>query len=144
MLTHAYLNIVYTLHCKYTHIWWMKHGGVWLFVHMAICLCRKFFCSSHVSWRVWRTQRVPSSTDISTCWRWELHWNHPTSSRILFYSMSVLLVCSLTNMSLIFCELFFTFLQNLAWVKSYNICFELEDCNEIFIQLFKTLFSVIK
>lgn len=36
------------------------------------------------------------------------------------------------------------FPQNLAWVKSYNICFELEDCNEIFIQLFKTLFSVIK
>ncbi|KAI5609641.1 sister chromatid cohesion protein PDS5-like A [Silurus asotus] len=35
-------------------------------------------------------------------------------------------------------------LKNLAWVKSYNICFELEDCNEIFIQLFKTLFSVIK
>uniref|UniRef100_A0AAQ5YS10 PDS5 cohesin associated factor A n=1 Tax=Amphiprion ocellaris TaxID=80972 RepID=A0AAQ5YS10_AMPOC len=34
-------------------------------------------------------------------------------------------------------------LKNLAWVKSYNICFELEDCNEIFIQLFKTLFSVI-
>ncbi|OXB83789.1 UNVERIFIED_CONTAM: hypothetical protein H355_003001 [Colinus virginianus] len=34
-------------------------------------------------------------------------------------------------------------LKNLAWVKSYNICFELEDCNEIFIQLFRTLFSVI-
>uniref|UniRef100_A0A2K5DSR6 PDS5 cohesin associated factor A n=1 Tax=Aotus nancymaae TaxID=37293 RepID=A0A2K5DSR6_AOTNA len=30
-----------------------------------------------------------------------------------------------------------------SWVKSYNICFELEDCNEIFIQLFRTLFSVI-
>lgn len=39
---------------------------------------------------------------------------------------------------------FYILLQNLAWVKSYNICFELEDCNEIFIQLFKTLFSVIK
>ncbi|KAF4790409.1 hypothetical protein TURU_140942 [Turdus rufiventris] len=34
-------------------------------------------------------------------------------------------------------------LKNLAWVKSYNICFELEDCNDIFIQLFRTLFSVI-
>uniref|UniRef100_A0A8B9H8R6 PDS5 cohesin associated factor A n=1 Tax=Astyanax mexicanus TaxID=7994 RepID=A0A8B9H8R6_ASTMX len=38
---------------------------------------------------------------------------------------------------------YFYLLENLAWVKSYNICFELEDCNEIFIQLFKTLFSVI-
>ncbi|PIO35195.1 hypothetical protein AB205_0181140 [Aquarana catesbeiana] len=36
---------------------------------------------------------------------------------------------------------YFYLLENLAWVKSYNICFELEDCNEIFIQLFKTLFS---
>ncbi|TNM86094.1 hypothetical protein fugu_008365 [Takifugu bimaculatus] len=38
---------------------------------------------------------------------------------------------------------YFYLLENLTWVKSYNICFELEDCNEIFIQLFKTLFSVI-
>ncbi|XP_077461191.1 sister chromatid cohesion protein PDS5 homolog A isoform X2 [Stigmatopora argus] len=38
---------------------------------------------------------------------------------------------------------YFYLLENLAWVKSYNICFELEDCNEIFTQLFKTLFSVI-
>lgn len=38
---------------------------------------------------------------------------------------------------------YFYLLENLAWVKSYNICFELEDCNEIFIQLFKTLFSVV-
>ncbi|KAG9479610.1 hypothetical protein GDO78_011567 [Eleutherodactylus coqui] len=35
-------------------------------------------------------------------------------------------------------------LKNLAWVKSYNICFELEDCNEIFIQLFRTLFSKVQ
>lgn len=34
--------------------------------------------------------------------------------------------------------------QNIAWVKSYNICFELEDSNEIFTQLYRTLFSVIK
>ena len=40
--------------------------------------------------------------------------------------------------------LFIYLFKNLAWVKSYNICFELEDCNEIFIQLFRTLFSVIK
>uniref|UniRef100_A0A2K6BRT4 Uncharacterized protein n=1 Tax=Macaca nemestrina TaxID=9545 RepID=A0A2K6BRT4_MACNE len=38
---------------------------------------------------------------------------------------------------------YFYLLENLAWVKSCNICFELEDCNEIFIQLFRTLFSVI-
>ncbi|ERE75285.1 putative sister chromatid cohesion protein PDS5 isoform 1, partial [Cricetulus griseus] len=34
-------------------------------------------------------------------------------------------------------------LKNIAWVKSYNICFELEDSNEIFTQLYRTLFSVI-
>ncbi|XP_069487875.1 sister chromatid cohesion protein PDS5 homolog A isoform X2 [Ambystoma mexicanum] len=38
---------------------------------------------------------------------------------------------------------YFYLLENLAWVKSYNICFELEDCNDIFIQLFRTLFSAI-
>lgn len=36
------------------------------------------------------------------------------------------------------------FVQNIAWVKSYNICFELEDSNEIFTQLYRTLFQVIK
>ncbi|XP_041439149.1 sister chromatid cohesion protein PDS5 homolog B-B isoform X1 [Xenopus laevis] len=38
---------------------------------------------------------------------------------------------------------YFYLLENIAWVKSYNICFELEDCNEIFTQLYRTLFSVI-
>uniref|UniRef100_A0A452IXN3 Uncharacterized protein n=1 Tax=Gopherus agassizii TaxID=38772 RepID=A0A452IXN3_9SAUR len=39
---------------------------------------------------------------------------------------------------------YFYLLENIAWVKSYNICFELEDSNEIFTQLYRTLFSVIK
>ncbi|KAK1169511.1 hypothetical protein AOXY_G8309 [Acipenser oxyrinchus oxyrinchus] len=38
---------------------------------------------------------------------------------------------------------YFYLLENIAWVKSYNICFELEDCNEIFTQLYRTLFQVI-
>uniref|UniRef100_H3AP07 PDS5 cohesin associated factor B n=1 Tax=Latimeria chalumnae TaxID=7897 RepID=H3AP07_LATCH len=38
---------------------------------------------------------------------------------------------------------YFYLLENIAWVKSYNICFELEDGNEIFTQLYRTLFSVI-
>lgn len=99
---------------------WMKHGDVWLAVHIAICLsvCRKFFCSSHVSWRVWRTQRVPSSTDISTYWRWGFRWNHPTSSCVLFYPMSVFFLRSLTNMSLIFYDFFLHFCRIwLGWSR---------------------------
>uniref|UniRef100_A0A8C5EKT6 PDS5 cohesin associated factor B n=1 Tax=Gouania willdenowi TaxID=441366 RepID=A0A8C5EKT6_GOUWI len=38
---------------------------------------------------------------------------------------------------------YFYLLENIAWVKSYNICFELEDSNEIFTQLYRTLFQVI-
>ncbi|CAM9528228.1 sister chromatid cohesion protein PDS5 homolog B isoform X1 [Lampetra fluviatilis] len=38
---------------------------------------------------------------------------------------------------------YFYLLENLAWVKSYNICFELEESNDIFTQLYRTLFSVI-
>ncbi|XP_023681779.2 sister chromatid cohesion protein PDS5 homolog B isoform X1 [Paramormyrops kingsleyae] len=38
---------------------------------------------------------------------------------------------------------YFYLLENIAWAKSYNICFELEDSNEIFTQLYKTLFQVI-
>uniref|UniRef100_UPI00358F06DF sister chromatid cohesion protein PDS5 homolog B n=1 Tax=Myxine glutinosa TaxID=7769 RepID=UPI00358F06DF len=38
---------------------------------------------------------------------------------------------------------YFYLLENLAWVKSYNICFELEDGNDIFTQLYRTLFCVI-
>nr|XP_019952638.1 PREDICTED: sister chromatid cohesion protein PDS5 homolog B [Paralichthys olivaceus] len=36
---------------------------------------------------------------------------------------------------------YFYLLENIAWVKSYNICFELEDSNEIFTQLYRTLFQ---
>ncbi|CAB1347450.1 unnamed protein product [Coregonus sp. 'balchen'] len=39
---------------------------------------------------------------------------------------------------------YFYLLENIAWVKSYNICFELEDSNDIFTQLYRTLFQVIK
>ncbi|CAH1267920.1 PDS5B [Branchiostoma lanceolatum] len=38
---------------------------------------------------------------------------------------------------------YFYLLENLSWVKSFNICFELEDCGEIFNQLFETLFSIV-
>ncbi|XP_041730223.2 sister chromatid cohesion protein PDS5 homolog B isoform X1 [Coregonus clupeaformis] len=38
---------------------------------------------------------------------------------------------------------YFYLLENIAWVKSYNICFELEDSNDIFTQLYRTLFQVI-
>lgn len=53
--------------------------------------------------------------------------------------------CAAWIFSYISCRLFFFFSpQNIAWVKSYNICFELEDSNEIFTQLYRTLFQVIK
>ena len=34
--------------------------------------------------------------------------------------------------------------QNLAWVKSFNICIELEDNQEIFVELFRLIFSIVK
>ncbi|KAL4230738.1 Sister chromatid cohesion protein PDS5 A [Mactra antiquata] len=38
---------------------------------------------------------------------------------------------------------YFYLLENLAWVKSFNICIELDDSQEIFCSLFKLMFSVI-
>ncbi|XP_022079543.1 sister chromatid cohesion protein PDS5 homolog A-B-like [Acanthaster planci] len=38
---------------------------------------------------------------------------------------------------------YFYLLENLAMVKSYNICMELEDCNELFVELFNIFFSII-
>lgn len=38
---------------------------------------------------------------------------------------------------------YFYLLENLAWVKSFNICLELEDNQEVFCSLFKLMFSVI-
>ncbi|XP_038055315.1 sister chromatid cohesion protein PDS5 homolog A-B-like [Patiria miniata] len=37
---------------------------------------------------------------------------------------------------------YFYLLENLAMVKSFNICMELEDCNEIFVELFNVFFSI--
>lgn len=34
-------------------------------------------------------------------------------------------------------------LQNLAWVKSFTICIELDDNSEIFCQLFRTMFEIV-
>jgi len=38
---------------------------------------------------------------------------------------------------------YFYLLENLSWVKSFNICIELEDNQELFVALFKLFFSVI-
>lgn len=38
---------------------------------------------------------------------------------------------------------YFYLLENLAWVKSFNICIELEENQEIFTQLFKLMFSIV-
>ncbi|XP_067627164.1 sister chromatid cohesion protein PDS5 homolog B isoform X2 [Eurosta solidaginis] len=38
---------------------------------------------------------------------------------------------------------YFYLLENLAYVKSFNMCFEIEDCQKIFCQLFSTMFKII-
>ncbi|KAH8402050.1 hypothetical protein KR009_009482 [Drosophila setifemur] len=38
---------------------------------------------------------------------------------------------------------YFYLLENLAFVKSFNMCFELEDCQEIFQELFSTVFKIV-
>ncbi|CAH1778266.1 unnamed protein product [Owenia fusiformis] len=38
---------------------------------------------------------------------------------------------------------YFYLLENLAWVKSFNICIELEDNQEIFCNLYKLMFSIV-
>lgn len=39
---------------------------------------------------------------------------------------------------------YFYLLENLAYVKSFNMCFEIEDCQEIFCELFGIFFKIIK
>lgn len=38
---------------------------------------------------------------------------------------------------------YFYLLENLAWVKSFNICIELEDSQSIFCELFTLIFSIV-
>ncbi|CAG2104988.1 unnamed protein product [Medioppia subpectinata] len=38
---------------------------------------------------------------------------------------------------------YFYLLENLAWVKSFNICIELEDSQSIFAQLFSLIFKIV-
>lgn len=38
---------------------------------------------------------------------------------------------------------YFYLLENLAYVKSFNMCFELEDCQEIFCALFSLMFRIV-
>lgn len=39
---------------------------------------------------------------------------------------------------------YFYLLENLAFVKSFNMCFELDDCQKIFCNLFSLMFKIIK
>lgn len=39
---------------------------------------------------------------------------------------------------------YFYLLENLAYVKSFNMCFELEDSQEIFRELFSMMFRIVK
>lgn len=38
---------------------------------------------------------------------------------------------------------YFYLLENLAYVKSFNMCFEIEDNQEVFIELFNTMFKIV-
>lgn len=38
---------------------------------------------------------------------------------------------------------YFYLLENLAYVKSFNMCFDLEDCQEIFCALFSLMFAIV-
>nr|CAI5853212.1 unnamed protein product [Callosobruchus analis] len=38
---------------------------------------------------------------------------------------------------------YFYLLENLAYVKSFNMCFELQDCQEIFCALFHLMFNIV-
>lgn len=38
---------------------------------------------------------------------------------------------------------YFYLLENLAYVKSFNMCFELQDCQEIFCELFHLMFKIV-
>ncbi|CAG0898239.1 unnamed protein product [Darwinula stevensoni] len=38
---------------------------------------------------------------------------------------------------------YFYLLENLSYVKSFNMCFDLEDCQEIFCELFKKIFTIV-
>lgn len=38
---------------------------------------------------------------------------------------------------------YFYLLENLAYVKSFNMCLELEDCQEIFCELFSLVFRIV-
>lgn len=39
---------------------------------------------------------------------------------------------------------YFYLLENLAYVKSFNMCFELDDAQDIFCSLFDLIFSIVK
>ena len=39
---------------------------------------------------------------------------------------------------------YFYLLENLAYVKSFNMCFELDDAQEIFCSLFELIFQIVK
>ncbi len=38
---------------------------------------------------------------------------------------------------------YFYLLENLAYVKSFNMCLDLEDCNEIFCALYSLMFKIV-
>jgi sister-chromatid-cohesion protein PDS5 len=38
---------------------------------------------------------------------------------------------------------YFYLLENLSYVKSFNMCFDLVDCQEVFIELFTLMFRIV-
>ncbi len=39
---------------------------------------------------------------------------------------------------------YFYLLENLAYVKSFNMCFDLEECSEIICALYQLIFKIVK
>ena len=52
--------------------------------------------------------------------------------------------CDIQLLLLLLCGWSVVCIQNLATVKSFNICLEFEDTQEVFVNLYKLFFGIVK
>ena len=105
----------------------------------------------HTSWGETRQSAcflfIIDTEDAISCW-WCLHFSvcslhRPrTSKRNLFFL--ILQSGGLKDPKDPAFKRYFYLLENLAYVKSFNMCFDVEYCQEIFCELFKLIFKIVK
>ncbi|RWS27620.1 Sister chromatid cohesion protein PDS5-like protein B-A, partial [Leptotrombidium deliense] len=111
------------------------------YVPLALFLATDFFLEHHS--RDVRLLVACAIADVFRVYAPNAPYQHPSLIKRIFLFFIQQLRVGLQDPKDATFKRYFYLLENLAWVKSFNICIELDDSQGIFCQLFSLIFKIV-